>query len=273
VSVAASLQSDGILVKPMGAGKRRLHLINVGLLKTGTTSIAGIFGRYRAAHEFMFAETTEAIYDHRRGRIDDAGLRRFVLARDVARRLEVDSAGFNYWYAAILVSAFPDARYLLVFREPAVWVESVLGQYWVEYQMAGLEETPFPTWIRQIGELMMGPFELGCFRSRERLRPALPALVQALLRHWCRAHANLLEVLPVERRLLLETARLSASLPRLAEFAGVPLAELDRSAAHLHSHETEDTLLSELDPAWLSQAIERECGAMWRQLQDLANLA
>jgi hypothetical protein len=246
-----------------GDAECRLRLINVSLPKTGTTSVAGLFRRYRSAHEFMFQQTAAAIHDHRRGRLDDAGLRRFVLARAAAGRLEVDSASFNHWYAGILAEAFPDARFLLLFREPRAWVESVLGQFWREYLTAGVEERPFPAWVRQIGELMAGSFEPSLFRSREALRPALPQLVESLLRHWRQTHHGLLQVVPRERRLLIETAKFSDSLARLADFATVPLAQLDRSAAHLYRREADGPLLSDLDPAWLADAIGRECAATW----------
>jgi len=249
------------------ACRRRFHLINVSLPKTGTMSIAGLFRRYRAAHEFMFVEAAEAIHDFRRGRLDDAGLGQFVRFRDAAGRLEVDSASFNHWYAASLVASFPDARFLLLFREPVAWVESMLGQYWAEYLLAGMEERPYPVWIRQIGELMMGPFEPRWFRSRESLLPALPALVQVLLGHWRQVHEMLLELLPPERRLVMETATLSCSLPRLAAFVAVPLTELDRTSAHLHLRASEGPLLSNLDQAWLRDSLERECGGIWRRLQ------
>ena len=74
------LGSDDCLVpgelQPRGKGKqgkgmfqRRFRAYNVGIAKSGTTSIAGIFSQYRAAHEFMFPETTKAISDYKTGLI------------------------------------------------------------------------------------------------------------------------------------------------------------------------------------------------------------
>jgi len=88
-----------------------------------------------------------------------------------------------------------------------------------------------------------------------------------MLRHWREAHEHLLNVLPPGRRLLLETGSLSASLPRLAEFAAVPLDRLDGSAAHLHRREAIKTLRPDLDQAWVSDAVERDCATMWRTLR------
>ena len=37
--------------------QRRYQAYKVGIAKTGATSIAGIFGKYRSEHEFMFQTT------------------------------------------------------------------------------------------------------------------------------------------------------------------------------------------------------------------------
>ncbi|MCP4691825.1 MAG: helix-turn-helix transcriptional regulator, partial [Desulfobacterales bacterium] len=47
---------------------RRFHALGLGLPKTGTTSLAGIFGGYRSAHEFQQWETHQAVIAYKNGR-------------------------------------------------------------------------------------------------------------------------------------------------------------------------------------------------------------
>ena len=250
-----------------GPPERRFHLINVSLGKSGTTSIAGIFRHYRAAHEFMFPEAAEAIHAYTHGRLDAAGLRRFALLRAVAGGLEVDSASFNHWYADHLAAAFPRARFVLCIREPRAWLESALGQMWREHHAAQGEGRPIRPWLQQIGDVIVGPFDWSVFEELPSLRQALPGLAAPLLRYWGRAHQTLLDRLPWTRWLVLETPALSNAATRLADLAGVAVDTLDRSATHLHRRGSEPRLLPESDPAWLVDAIDRECGRTWLALR------
>jgi hypothetical protein len=251
---------------------RRFRLINASLPKTGSTSIAGLFSRnFRAVHEFLIDEAAAVIYDYCRGHLDAAALRRFVLDRDAAGGLEVDSATFNHWYAEILVAQYADARFLLLFREPSAWVESGFGQAWHESRQAHSEGRAVHLWTFYFGKLMAGPdFDIALLESVEALRPALPAMVEHGLRFWRRSHERLLEILPPERRLLVDTAELSSCLPQLAAFAGVAVADLDQSSDHLRQREESDALLSSLDPVWFANVVERECGETWQKLKCLA---
>ena len=61
---------------------RQFQCYCVGLAKTGTTSIAAIFGRYRSEHDFMFEETMAKIAAWREGQISPELFAEFILERD-----------------------------------------------------------------------------------------------------------------------------------------------------------------------------------------------
>jgi len=219
----------------------------------------------------MVEEASAVIRDYRHGRLDEGAVRRFVRDRDAAGGLEVDSATFNHAYAHILVTEFPDARFLLLFREPAAWIESILGQGWHKYRLVQGEGRTLPAGYLYFGKLMGGPtFEPEVLESLETLRPVLAAMAVPALRYWREVHEELLEVVPPERRLLMNTAELSFSLLRLAAFAGVSISDLDPSSDHLHKREESDPLLEGLDPEWFAEAVERESGETWQKLNRLA---
>src|ERR1043166_5506594 len=92
------------------AMQRRFHAYNVGLPKTGTTSVAGIFSNYRTWHEFLFLETGRAVADWVTGVISDEQLKVFLQERDAIGGLEMDSSSYNHNYAHFLAEIFPQAR-------------------------------------------------------------------------------------------------------------------------------------------------------------------
>lgn len=258
-----TVRDGGVMTGQHDSG-RRLHLVNVSLPKTGTQSVAGLFGRFRTAHEFWLPQAAEILDAERLGHFSESRRRRFVLERDAAGKLEVDSASFNHWFADILVDAFPAARFLLVVREPAGWLESWLGEICFDYRLRGLEEIPYRPGVLE--RMLPGPFDTHAMGRRERLVAILPDLADSLLAHWSDAHRRLLDILPPDRWLLLRLDQLSASLPALAAFAGIAADRLDRSAMHLHRRPAVRPLLPELGPDRIAALVERRCGPLWREL-------
>src|SRR5689334_21825647 len=106
---------------------RRFHAINVGLPKTGTTSMAGIFSAYRSGHEFMFREMMTALGHRALGTMTDEEIRNLVVERDRLGYLEFDSVSFAWSYVDILSREYPDARFFLTIRDCYSWLDSILN--------------------------------------------------------------------------------------------------------------------------------------------------
>lgn len=216
---------------------RRFHLLGVGLPKTGTTSLAGVFRGYRWGHELLFAESIEAIAAWRAGALDDAGMAAWVAARDEAGQLEVDSASFNHFVLALLVERHPTARFVYTRRDPVAWADSFLNMMLRNAARfapspAAPEGRPWPAWQVSLGRLLAPSFEPAAFASPEALAPALPSLADELLAFHERETARIEALLPPDRTLVLATDDLTGSLAALADLAGVPLATLDAAGAH-----------------------------------------
>jgi hypothetical protein len=153
-------------------GRRRFHLIGVGLPKTGTTSLGAVFSRSRWGHEVDFERAIELVW---------------------------------------------------TLREPVDQIGSFLDRM---VRNCARHGGTMPAWQVRIGELMIGAFEPSAYSSPERLQAALPDLTDRYLAHWATATERLLDCLPTERTLVLETEGLSQDLPRLATWAGVPVETL-----------------------------------------------
>ena len=263
---AAAMSHPALSPQGLAPAARRFHLINVSPQKTGTRSIAGIFRRFRAAHEYQHDRATAAIHDRHFGHTDSESLKVFVLARDAAGLLEVDSASFNHWYADILTLLFPRARFLLSVREPQSWLESLLSHAQREVICAAKQGQPFPPRFQRQADMIFDEFDTAWFRDDDALQRRLPHLCDTLLGFWVDTHRRLIALLPEDRRLILSTGRLSQSLSQLADFVGVSENTLDSASAHLHRRPDGLSILSVTRYRPMETAAGRTAATLWREL-------
>lgn len=200
---------------------RRFHVINVGLPKTGTASIAHVFGNYRSEHERGFRESLDAILRDRK-RPDDARLAGFLRARDRAGSLEMDSSGLNGYRPALLSRTFPSARFLFTFRDCYTWCRSMF------LDMLNEQEQDVS---RDVMEGLMG-VPWSCFESERRLAERLDLALDGASRFWREWNERVLTELPPSRLLVVRTEDISRSLDRMASFAGVPAGTLIAERSH-----------------------------------------
>jgi hypothetical protein len=215
---------------PATAPPRRLHLIGVGLPKTGTTSLANLFQRFRWGDEFLFAESIERLVAWKEGRLDRDGMRGWLALRDEAGALELDSTSFNHYFLDILAELHPAARFVYTRRDPVSWADSFLNM--VLRHGRYLVGPAWPEWQLALGRLMAPSFDPGQFASPAHLYLSLRPLAEELLGFYARETSRIEAALPPERSLVIPTEELSASLDTLAEFAGVPGSALNAAGSH-----------------------------------------
>ena len=236
-----------------GARERRCHVIGVGIAKSGTRSLAGLFSRYHSAHEFEAAQTIQRITERRETLTAD-----WLQKRDQRSGfLECDSSQLHYWYLADLVRAFPDARFILTIREPRAWLDSLIN-----HRLArGLP----PDWAA-LEELRFGPPSEN-WSGPERLlalhgRPSLDSVFS----FWAQHHQAVLDTVPPERLLVLRVQQISTESSRIARFAGVPPETLSPAAAHLNPGHARFDLLERLPAGYLESKIDEHCTSLWQQM-------
>lgn len=235
-----------------------LRLYTIGIAKTGTMSLARLFGNYPAAHEFAFQETVEHIVGYHQGKLSDASWRAFVLRRD--GNLVLDSSSTNHFYAAILQEAFPEALFILTVRDCYSWVNSLLNMLLRWGLHARLGQMTIPAWEIAYAQTMFGAsFTPGPFYSAASLAEALPELVVGMLNYWGRANRETLATVAPERQLILHTHEISTSLGTLARFANVPANSLVHTAAHSHRAVKQFNMLVHLNHNWLEACVTSYC--------------
>jgi len=245
---------------------RQFRAYNVGIAKTGTRSMAGIFSQYRSLHEFLFPDTVRAIGERESGAMSEIKFREFVRWRDALTRLDMDSSSYNCSFTDVLVEEFPDARLVFVIRDCYTWLDSMLNMC--------LFLGPLMTdWMVDYIGTFLGPgFEIDLSDRPDDLRAALPGMVDAGLRYWSTTNSFVLEHLPADRSLIVRTRELSQSLPSLAAFTGVPVDTLEPQLSRLNTGERKYHLLQIVDRDLLADLAAKHCSDLMREFYPDATL-
>jgi Sulfotransferase domain len=239
---------------------RRCHIIGVGIAKSGTRSLAGLFSRFHSTHEFDAVGTIQRAVSG--VHLDDAS---WLHERDArAGFLECDSSQLHHWHLAEMVSTFPTARFVLTIRDPRAWLDSLFN-----HRLArGMSPVWWPIEEKRFGPRctdIEGPEQLLAEMGR-------PSLAGALA-FWAEHHLRALEVVPPARLLVVRVERLGDEVKRIAKFAGVAADTLTPEIAHQNTARARFHLLDRLPAAHLESTLQECCGALWQRLTTLADHA
>lgn len=205
---------------------RKIHLYNVGIAKTGTNSMASIFGKYRTEHEFMFQETIEQIAAWQEGTVSQESFKTYILYRDRQGNLEMDSASFNHHYLDILRREFPEAKFIFTVRDCYSWLNSIVN-------MSLSNGNSIPDWMLMYGKLFVGyEVDRTTISSSQAILDKLPSTIDQLLEYWQKSSQRILDFLPPEHSLIIPTHKISQSLEQIANFVGVSPQSLVEQANH-----------------------------------------
>lgn len=238
----------------------RFRVFGVGMAKSGTHSIAGLFAtHYRAAHEPEASEWIDAILARAAGRLGDDAIDDDLRRMDRRLRLEVNASLLNGFLVDRLVRVFPDARFVLTVREPLAWLDSMINQ-----QLG----RPCPSRWRRLRDLRFGT-------PAEHPPAELPLAERGLytldgyFADWAAHNRRVLDAVPAARRIVIGTHAIAEAIPRLASFLDVDPATLDAGAAHAFPAAAHHGVLDDLDPAILARAIERHCAPVIEAFPDV----
>jgi hypothetical protein len=237
--------------------ERRFRLFGVGLAKSGTHSLAGVFARdYRSAHEPEAKAQVELTCDVLEGKADAADLRRYLRDREDRLRLEVNAAGWNGLVVEELVALGPETRFVLTVREPRSWLDSLINH---------LKVGQAPEHFQRLRRLL---YDTGRPHPPEEAVLAEHGFhpLDGYLGDWGRRHQRVLDAVPAERLLVLRTEEIGDRLDELAAFVGVDPGTLDPDQAHGFKARAKFGLLDEVDPDHLAGRIEAHCGPVLARL-------
>ena len=190
----------------------KFKAFNVGILKTGTQSIAHIFDSYSSIHEFMFQETAGMVIKYNNGQINKIEFVRFLKERNARGCLEMDSANVNSFYVDILAEEYPSAKFIFTIRDCFSWEDSLVNMY-----THGVGGGP---WVDDYTKLLFG-FSQQVFNRMKKERHLFLENIDKMLSYWESANEDILRKLPKGRSLIIKTNEISHSIGRIADFIGV----------------------------------------------------
>ena len=250
--------------------ERPFHIINLSLPRTGTTSIAGLFDEFNAVHEFMVVETVSQLVAWHSDRLSDEELDEFLIARDEANPLDVDSASFFYLAQERLFELFPDAMYLFSVRDGVSWFVSFIRLIVEESK----DDPAFNAWMDEYGQIFSPLFRIEYFTEPVDLRQDVGPMITDFADFWggwtTRTLENLM-AMPPEKRLVLRTSDISDTLDSLAEFAGISVSDLNLDNQHLNRGGDRIDVLGRLGEKRVKAAFlpwQEKVDALMKQLEE-----
>lgn len=198
----------------------------VGQAKSGTASLVGLLGtHYSAAHEPERAETLDLVLRESRGEVSEDDVRSALRSRDERLHLEYDIAWANQFLIGQLLTVFPEAKFIVLVRDPYTWLQSVAGHF---------DSRQIPPDVRLFLDWWFRPDLYPHSAHDKALAGRGLYSIAACLHAWVWHVTTCERLIARDRRLTLRTHELHRSYAQIAEFLEVPLAHLDARQGHLN---------------------------------------
>lgn len=235
---------------------RRIHVYSVGAPKTGTTSIARIFSKsYRAVHEAHIEETIEIARQAVEGTLPRRQLQHALKARDRWGRFECESNALLMYVAGELAHLFPQALFICTIRPPHSWMRSMIDQH----INVSTEDRSEPN-ARSLRPSLYGVLDPSDFPPEEQaLADHGVWNIDAYLSCWCHYYGELMESIPEERLLVIETRNISGAIRRIADFVGVPYDDIADAESHANLTSKRSNVLDVVDERYLADKVDSFC--------------
>jgi len=227
---------------------RQFQAYAIGGPKTGTTSLASLFAsRFHSAHEAAASELQEMVIRDDSRLQTAAGRDAYVRDRDRRVLLEMDSSNLHLHYLDSLPRSFPAAKFVVLIREPLTWLRSRIDHLQPE------RESDVQ---RRYRRKILLPLPALDDELERPLRDINYPSLNTFVADWLYVHATPFRHVPRDRRLILETEKISQSLPQLASFLDIPVATLLTSKDHANKTRTRLGILERLPGHYLDRCLE-----------------
>jgi len=253
-SVRAARERAKALVLPL-LRPRRLDVCCCGLSKTGTHSLAGIFENYRSAHHPDGGVRLPLAMAWLKSEVSEAEATRILRRRDRILRLEMESSSLTGILIGPLSRACPGKKFILTLRDVYSWCDS-----WIDHNLNQPAEPGSP-WAR-LDHIRLRIDELAATKFDEPFVARGLHPLACYFQLWSDHNRRVLETLPSERLLLLETRRIEERMQDIAAWAGVPAEGLRRDRSRLFVAPKKHRALASLDPSYVQDTADRFCGPL-----------
>jgi hypothetical protein len=237
---------------------RKFQAYCIGVPRTGTSSISGLFhDYYRSGHEVDSEDVLEYALDYREGKIGLKELERFVLERDERLYFEMDSSTHNYYLVPVLIRLFPDAKFLIPVRNIISWADSYLD-YGINNRQGAGTNVISPQRTRMNKYRYADLYEKYSVWDKKLEEYAMPSM-EAHLLFYKKHYEKLFELIPENRRILYETRKLDQNIPRICTFLGINPSTLNLTKNRLNTRRKRHHMFANVDALFLKEKVEQYC--------------
>lgn len=236
---------------------RRFQAFGVGMAKSGTNSIAGIFTRqYRVDHEPEGELMIRKIMAHRNGHLSQNQITRFLRKRDRRLWLEFDSSVLNFFVLSILIEEFPEAKFILTIRDCYSWLDSIINhqlgrelpRFWIPFLSFWFRPDKFRHSPQERAFAEQGLYPLDCYLTR-----------------WAEHNWQVIDTVPESRLLIIRTDEIVKQIPVIANFLGIPAESLNPQKSHLYKAPKRFNMLSRINRDFLDRSVNTHCGELMKR--------
>jgi len=242
---------------------RRFHAYCVGAAKSGTVSVSAMFStKYRAAHEAQFYQIIELAILRLEGRLTTESAKNHLRRRDRELRLEMDSCNHLAFFAKELVEEFPEALFLLTVRQPRPWLESIINQH-LRVDVTNRQPE------KRFRELSFSPPGVNYTRGEEELERLGVFPLEGYLRAWSAHYERVLNAVPADRLLVIETEKLASSTERIERFLFIHPGTIDIKRSHQHRTPRDYGVINRLPAQLVEEKIALHCSPVLSRVRAL----
>lgn len=234
------------------AMKRRcFHAYCIGTPRSGTHSIAHMFAHhYGASHEPHAYYAIYHLLKWATNKYTDADIRNILKWRDKKMSLDLEAAHYLHHVADVLVKSFPQAKFIFTIRDPLSWLESEINRnygtrhklFWREledyrYGRYRHQFTPHDSALKQVG-----------------LYP-----IKSYLSYWKDHNQSVLNSIPQERLLTLETREIRSSIQEISNFLDINVDTINTRKGHSDRRKKKLKLADLVEKRYLCQQLDSIC--------------
>lgn len=237
---------------------REFHVFCIGLPRSGTHSLAFLFSpEYPARHEPLTWETITYILDWLEGRCSTSKIGSFLTFRDKCLRLTLEASHYLHHVVDLLVPLFPEAKFILTVREPISWLASEFCQNLVK------ESSHNKLFWTALETYRYGRYNHEYHYDTLRQTPFVYPIA-SYLAYWKQHISRVLEAVPKERVLIVDTFEINDSIDTIVSFVGADRSKLNLTHTQSGQRHSPVDLYSLVDKEWVKQLIQEDYGAFIR---------
>lgn len=236
---------------PLVKSKRSFHAYCIGLPRSGTHSVSYMLSRnYRSRHEPRAHNTIYHLLSYLEGTYSEKKIRRILKYHDDIIHCEMESSHYLHTVTEILVSIFPDAKFILTVRDPLTWMNSEIIQ--------NQSTIHYPVW-KLLEDYRYSRYGNRFTKADEYLEN-IPYThpVSSYLSYWSDHIDKVINTIPSDRLLVLNTKKLNNQLVSIAQFLDIPLESIEPMHAH-PARDKEFNIYDHVSEDYVIEIINKKC--------------